>query len=95
MLNFYLKCSISSYTELGIEATCDQIEETNESALLSLLDGSDSFGNFLSNPYESNQEEKDSELKRYGTGDEFLPSQLLSDLLSGSTAPVNTTTKVS
>ncbi|XP_060865857.1 islet cell autoantigen 1 [Metopolophium dirhodum] len=85
----------SSYTELGIEATPDQIEETNESALLSLLDGSDSFGNFLSNPYESNQEEKDSELKRYGTGDEFLPSQLLSDLLSGSTAPVNTTAKKS
>jgi hypothetical protein len=87
---------------LGIEATCDQVEETNESPLLSLFDGSDNFGNFLSNPYESNQEEKDSEIKRYGTGDEFLPSQLLSDLLSGSTessAAVNTsttsTTKVS
>lgn len=81
---------------MGIEATCDPIEETNESPLLSLFDGSDNFGNFLSNPYESNQEEKDSGLKSYGTGDEFLPSQLLSDLLSGSTgsssATVNTTT---
>jgi len=80
---------------LGIEATCDQIEETNESALLSLFDGSDSFGNFLSNPYESSQEEMSSEPKRYGTGDEFLPSQLLSDLLSGSTTAVNATAKVS
>lgn len=78
---------------MGIEATCDPIEEKNESPLLSLFDGSDNFGNFLSNPYESNQEEKDSELKSYGTGDEFLPSQLLSDLLSGSnSATVNTTT---
>jgi len=78
---------------LGIEATCDQSEESNESALLSLFDVNDTFGNFLSNPYESSsQEEKNSELKPFGTGDEFLPSQLLSDLLSGSTEPI---TKVS
>lgn len=80
---------ISSYTELGIEATCDQSEENNESTLLSLFDGNDSFGNFLSNPYENNQEEKVSEIKQYGTtGDEFLPSQLLSDLLFGSSEPI-------
>jgi hypothetical protein len=73
---------------LGIEATCDQSEENNETALLSLFDGNDSFGNFLSNPYESSQEEKDTEIKQYGiTGDEFLPSQLLSDLLFGSSEP--------
>lgn len=77
---------------MGIEATCDQNEETNESALLSLFDGNDGFGNFMSNPYDNNQEENNSDLKQYGTGDEFLPSQLLSDLLSGST---ELTTKVS
>ncbi|VVC32079.1 Arfaptin homology (AH) domain,Arfaptin homology (AH) domain/BAR domain [Cinara cedri] len=76
----------SSYTELGIEATCDQDEETNESALLSLFDGSDGFGNFLSNPYDSNKEENNLDLKQYNTGDEFLPSQLLSDLLSAGSA---------
>lgn len=77
---------------MGIEATCDQNEENNESALMSLFDGNDSFGNFLSAPFESNQEEKDSELKASGIGDEFLPSQLLSDLLSNST---ESNTKVS
>lgn len=78
---------------MGIEATCDdQNEENNESALMSLFDGNDGFGNFLSNPYESSQEEKDSELKGFGLGDEFLPSQLLSDLLSKST---DSTSKVS
>lgn len=84
---------ISSYAELGIEATCDQNEETNESALLSLFDGSDGFGSFLSSPYDNTQEGKNLDSKQDGImGDEFLPSQLLSDLLSGSTAP---TTKVS
>lgn len=77
---------------MGIEATCDQSEESNESALLSLFDGNDGFGNFLSNPYENNQEEKDLEIKQYTTGDEFLPSQLLSDLLFGSS---ESTAKVS
>lgn len=84
--------SFSSYTELGIEATCDQNEESNESALLSLFDGSDGFGSFLSSPYENSREETDSEPKQNVTGDEFLPSQLLSDLLSGSST--ESTTKV-
>lgn len=77
---------------MGIEATCDLNEENNESTLMSLFDGNDGFGHFLSTPYENNQEEKDSEQKSLGIGDEFLPSQLLSDLLSSSTEP---TTKVS
>lgn len=78
---------------MGIEATCDQNDESNEAALRSLFDGSDSFGDFLANPYDNSLKEKDSDLKQYGTGDEFLPSQLLSELLSGSTDSI--TNKVS
>lgn len=78
---------------MGIEATCDQNEETNESALLSLFDGNDGFGSFLSSPYDNTQEDSNLDFKLDGSmGDEFLPSQLLSDLLSGSTTPI---TKVS
>lgn len=92
-MNSCLERSIysSSYTELGIEAISDQNNESNESVLQSLFDGSDSFGNFLSNPYphdgpEEKNSEKNSESKQFTTGDEFLPSQLLSDLLFGSTS---------
>lgn len=79
---------------MGIEAISDQNNESNESVLQSLFDGSDSFGNFLSNPYphdstEEKDPEKDSELKQFATGDEFLPSQLLSDLLFGSAESVS------
>lgn len=73
---------------MGIEAIEEKDDEDN--ALLS-FDASDSFGNFLSSPYDDSQvDNDDSKLKQYMTGDEFLPSQLLSDLLSGSTAESNT-----
>lgn len=84
-------CIYSSFTELGVEAaSCETpAEENNESVLLSLFDGNDGFGNFLSNPYDSagGQDAKDpQEHCPQPYGDEFLPSQLLSELLSGSAA---------
>lgn len=79
---------------MGIEASCDQNDESNEAALLALFDGNDGFGSFLSNPFESDGSDgRDSEPKQNGTGDGFLPSQLLSDLLSSTTDPA--VTKVS
>lgn len=57
---------------------------------MSLYDGGDDFSNFLSNPYESNGQTESTvdHLKQYENGDEFLPSQLLSDLLYGSAEPI-------
>lgn len=90
---YILTITYSSYTELGIEATEPRGDENNESFALLSFDGAESFGQFLSSPYDDSQVDKEiSELKQIVTGDEFLPSQLLSDLLSGSTA--EPTTKV-
>lgn len=79
---------------MGIEATEPRGDENNEAIALLSFDGGEGFGQFLSSPYDDNQVDKeDSELNQIVTGEEFLPSQLLSDLLYGSS--VEPTTKVS
>jgi len=85
----------SSYTELGIEAIAGDRsgeESNNESALLSLFDDDTDggFGDFLSKPYDASGPDDPTAPcggRPFSTGDEFLPSQLLSDLLAGSAEP--------
>ncbi|XP_050520881.1 islet cell autoantigen 1 isoform X2 [Daktulosphaira vitifoliae] len=74
------------YVELGIEAAVPN-EDNNESTLLSLFDEKDDFDNFLSVPFKSGKDHETSEFKQNECVDEFLPSQLLSDLLSSSPGP--------
>lgn len=65
--------------------TLGQNENKYESDLLSLCDTSNCLSQYVR---ENNLEEKDSELKQNELGNEFLPPQLLSDLLYGSTPPL-------
>ncbi|XP_050436053.1 islet cell autoantigen 1 [Adelges cooleyi] len=82
-----------SYIELGLEASAPQEDENKESTLLSLFDGKDTYGDFLSTPFQTGQDEDNAELKQNDNPDEFLPSQLLSDLLYSSPGSTNKDTK--